>query len=68
MTLDFHLPACRSLKEKRSRLRGLKDRFGKDPGIAMYECGSHDLPTQARWCVVAAANDQAVVRARLHAY
>ena len=31
MTIDFHLGGCRSLKEKRQRLKGMRERFGKLP-------------------------------------
>lgn len=65
LSLDIHLPACHSLKEKRGRLRGLRDKFGKDPGIAMAESGFHDIHDRAQWCVVAIAADGSLVESRL---
>lgn len=65
LTLDIHLPACHSLKEKRSRLRGLRDKFGREPGIAMSETDFHDVHDHAQWCVVAIAADSSLVQSRL---
>ena len=65
LTLDIHLPACRSLKEKRSRLRGLRDKFGRDPGIALSETEFHDQHDRAQWCLVAIGGDSGRVQAKL---
>ena len=52
LTLTFSLPGCGSLKEKRGRLRGLKDRFGKQPNLAVSETGLHDVHQSAQWSFV----------------
>lgn len=37
LTLNFRLEGCDSLKERRQRLGGLRDRFGRLPQIAVLE-------------------------------
>ncbi|GAB1261878.1 hypothetical protein NBRC116495_25850 [Aurantivibrio plasticivorans] len=49
LTMNFKLTGCYSLKEKRSRLRGLKDKFGKNPNLALSESKFHDDHQQAQW-------------------
>lgn len=58
LTLVFHLPACHFLKEKRSRLRGLKDKFGTTTNLAISESTFHDQHQQAEWQVIAIGNDR----------
>lgn len=53
MVVDFHLSGCRSLKEKRHRLSGIRDRFGKERSVAVCESDYHDLHQQAQWSFVA---------------
>lgn len=55
LTARFHLSGVRSLKAKRSRLRGLRDRFGKQPGMAVCESGAADDLHNAQWSFVAVA-------------
>ena len=57
LTLDFQLPGCRSLKDKRRRLRGLKDRFGKTSNLAVTESDYHDHHQSAQWSFVAIGRD-----------
>ncbi|MFT4929838.1 MAG: hypothetical protein ACI8WB_005973, partial [Phenylobacterium sp.] len=57
LTLDFQLPGCCSLKEKRQLLGGLKDRFGKMSNIAVTESAHHDQHQLSQWCFVAAGVD-----------
>lgn len=42
-TLEFHLPGCRSLKEKRMFLRSLRDRTCQKHNVAMAEVDGQDL-------------------------
>jgi hypothetical protein len=49
LTLDFHLEGCRSLKEKRQRLKGLQDRFGRLSHIAVCESDYADQWDKAQW-------------------
>ena len=52
LTLDFHLEACRSLKEKRQRIKGLRDRFGRLPQVATCESGAADSLDKSQWSFV----------------
>ncbi|MGV1098582.1 DUF503 domain-containing protein [Thiovibrio sp. JS02] len=52
MVVDFHLAGCRSLKEKRHRLSGIRDRFGKVSNVAVCESDFHDSLQQAQWSFV----------------
>lgn len=42
-TLEFHLPACRSLKEKRMFLKSLRDRVRGRHNVALSEVDGQDL-------------------------
>ncbi len=52
LTLGFHLEGCSSLKEKRQRLSGLRDRFGRLPSVAVCESGEQDALQSAEWSFV----------------
>jgi hypothetical protein len=65
LTLQFHLEGCRSLKEKRRRLSGLKDKYGKTPNIAICESACHDSHQQAQWSILAVSTDRKVVESTL---
>ena len=60
----FHLDGCRSLKERRGRLGGLRDRFGRNPRLALCEVPGDDL-THSEWTFVAIAGDRRGVDALL---
>jgi len=53
----FNLDGCRSLKERRGRLGGLRDRFGRNPRLALCEAPGDD-PTHSEWTFVAIAGDR----------
>lgn len=57
LTIDFQLPGCCSLKEKRQRLGGLKDRFGKINNLAVTESDHHDQHRLSQWSFVAIGID-----------
>ena len=61
LTLRLHLPGCRSLKEKRRRISGFKDKLGKMSNIAISESNYHDLHQQAEWGVIIMAGDKQTV-------
>ncbi|HOO78023.1 MAG TPA: DUF503 family protein [bacterium] len=61
LEIEIMLPGCRTLKEKRHRLRGLKDRLGSAGGCVVVESGRQDNLQRAQWSVVAAAVDAASV-------
>nr|WP_298249760.1 DUF503 domain-containing protein [uncultured Halomonas sp.] len=65
LTLRISLPGCRSLKEKRQRMGGLHERFGRNPAIAVCESGDHDRLDISEWTFVAAANPLPKVEALL---
>lgn len=60
LTLTFHLEGCTSLKEKRQRLSGLTDRFGRYKHIAACESDRQDQLHSGQWSF-ACIGDPAVV-------
>ena len=60
LTLNFHLEGCASLKEKRQRLSGLRDRFGRLPNVAVCESGEPDTMQSAEWSFVVVAGTRAL--------
>lgn len=60
--LELRLPACRSLKEKRSVLRRFMERVRKTYNVAVAEIDAHDEWHTAVLEVAAVANE----RAHLH--
>ena len=65
LTVDFRLGGCRSLKEKRSRLGGLKDRFGRAPNVAVCESDHQDAHQRGQWTFVACSSDATTVERTL---
>lgn len=65
LLLDIQLPGCRSLKDKRGRLRHIKDKFGTDPNTAISESAFHDRHDCAQWCFVTIGGDKTIVLAQL---
>ena len=55
LTLSISLPGCRSLKEKRQRMGGLHERFGRNPAVAVCESGEHDRLEASEWTFVVTA-------------
>uniref|UniRef100_UPI0025BD1F44 DUF503 family protein n=1 Tax=Halomonas sp. TaxID=1486246 RepID=UPI0025BD1F44 len=49
LTLHISLPGCQSLKEKRQRMGGLHERFGRNPAVAVCESGEHDRLEASEW-------------------
>lgn len=58
LTLTFRLEGCHSLKEKRHRISGLRDKFGRLVNVAVSEVGFQDVHQQAWWAFVVLANDK----------
>lgn len=56
LTFTFSLPGCRSLKEKRHRIGGMHQRFGRNPAVAVCESAEHDTLDTSEWTFVVAAN------------
>ena len=65
LSLTFQLPGCSSLKEKRRRLLGLKDRFGKTANIAVSEANFHDNHQRAEWHFAVMSQDKTIVEQQL---
>jgi uncharacterized protein YlxP (DUF503 family) len=64
LTVDFYLGGCRSLKEKRKRLKGMKERFGRSANVAVCESDHQDAHQRSQWSFVAtAANGDVAERA-----
>ena len=55
LTLTFSLPGCASLKEKRQRIGGMHERFGRNPSVAVCESGEHDRHDASEWSFVVTA-------------
>jgi len=56
LTVEFHFPFARSLKDKRMVLRGLKDR-AKEFNVGVAEIDHHDLWQRATLGIVTIATD-----------
>jgi uncharacterized protein YlxP (DUF503 family) len=61
LTIVFHLYGCSSLKDKRQRLAGLRDRFGKQTQVAVCESADADSLSRAQWSFVATAGAKKVI-------
>ncbi|HEX7037102.1 MAG TPA: DUF503 domain-containing protein [Pseudomonadales bacterium] len=61
LRIDFYLSGCRSLKEKRQRLNGIRERFGRAHNVAVCESDHQDLLQRAQWTFIAAAASREVV-------
>lgn len=57
-TYQLHLDGCRSLKEKRFVLKGLKDRLSRRFNVSIAEVDHQDLWQRAELAVVVVATDQ----------
>ena len=58
-TLEFHLPACRSLKEKRRFLSSFRGRVSQRFNVAVSEIDHHDLWQRSSIGVVTVGVDRA---------
>lgn len=52
LTMSFSLPGCRSLKEKRQRMGGIHERYGRQPAVAVCESGDRDRIDASEWSFV----------------
>ena len=57
LSIEFHIPGARSLKDKRMVLRSVKDRIKKF-NVAVAEVEYHDLWQRAGLSVVTVSNDE----------
>ena len=65
LQFDLYFAGSRSLKEKRRRLKGIKDRLGRTANVAICESGHQDSHLRSQWSVIAAAADAVVVERML---
>jgi uncharacterized protein YlxP (DUF503 family) len=71
LTLFFHLEGCASLKEKRQRIGGLRDRFGRLPSVAACESGAADSHDKGEWsfaCLASRRGDVARTLEQIERY
>lgn len=65
LVLEFHLHGCCSLKEKRQRLLGLRDRFGKHPRVAVMESDHADSLERAQWSFIVVGANRVLVEKQI---
>lgn len=65
LTIHFYLHGCSSLKDKRARLRGLRDKFGSIRNIAVCECRLHDQWRHSEISFISVSTDRKVVESGL---
>ncbi|MCC5883000.1 MAG: DUF503 domain-containing protein [Halomonas sp.] len=58
LTIEVSLPGCGSLKEKRQRMGGVHERFGRNPAVAVCESGQRDRLEASEWTFVVAGNER----------
>ncbi len=61
LVIEFHLSGCRSLKEKRRRMGGIKDRFARRAMLALLETGFQDEHTHSEWSFVIVAHNRKMI-------
>ena len=59
LTLHIHIPGCKSLKEKRSRLKPLLSRLHKEFNISVAEMDAHDVWQSTVIACAVISNDKA---------
>ena len=52
LSMTFSLPGCRSRKEKRQRMHGMHERYGRNPAVAVCESGARDSLETSVWTFV----------------
>ncbi|RTR06546.1 DUF503 domain-containing protein [Halomonas nitroreducens] len=52
LTLTISLPGCGSLKEKRQRMGGMHQRYGRNPSVAVCESAERDNLDTSQWTFV----------------
>lgn len=65
MTLVFSLPGCSSLKEKRQRMGGMHERFGRNPSVAVCQSGELNRHEASEWSFVVVANSKREIESLL---
>ena len=65
LRLELHVPEARSLKEKRSEVRGLAERLKRRHRVLVVETGHHDLHQRASLVVCALSTAPSELEDRL---
>ncbi len=65
ITATLSIPEARSLKDKRSVVRGLKDRLRNSMNVSVAEVGAQDKWQRAELAFVTVAADGKTVQARI---
>ena len=65
LQIDFFLSGCGSLKEKRRRLKGIRDKYGRAANVAVCESDHQNTHQRAQWSFVATASSPEVVERTL---
>jgi len=58
MVWELHLPACQSLKDKRTIVKSLKDRMHNRFNVSVAETGHHDLWQRAELTAAVVSTDR----------
>jgi uncharacterized protein YlxP (DUF503 family) len=58
LEMEFQLHGCRSLKEKRQRLSGLREKFGRQPQVAVCESDYQDQWQASQWTFAVTSTDK----------
>lgn len=66
VVVDFHLDGCRSLKEKRSALSGLRQRYGRQTNVAAFESAFADSTDRGQWSFIVAASAPGPVSSQIN--
>ncbi|MFL0802261.1 MAG: DUF503 domain-containing protein [Agarilytica sp.] len=66
LQIRFFLHGCSSLKEKRGRLSGLRDKFGAVKNMAVCESDDMDTWQQASWSFVCTSTDKRLIESTLN--
>ena len=65
LTTQFYLHGCTSLKEKRGRISGIREKFGRTHNIAVCEAEYQDDHNRACFAFVCTATNQRIISASL---
>ena len=65
LVLELHLPGCRSLKEKRSRLKPLLARLQREFNLSCAEIGANDQHRTSQIACVVVSNDSSHAQSML---
>ncbi len=61
LTMAIEFPGCRSLKEKRHRVGGIRDRLSRLPNVGVCESGETDRHQHGQWTFAIIANSRPAV-------